>query len=432
MKKIQHTFVALITVIAMVAASTNAIGFRGGGGHGGGGHFGGGGGHFGGGGGWHGGGHFGYGGASLYRGGGGYGGYGGYGRAYRNYGAVGTFRSFSPRSSVSGSGNVYRGTRSYSRPSYSGRRQFRGTTTGQARPTQTQVQKFLSLPKSGAGRVGAAAVGATAGAMALDRFSRNGSVAGLNAVSGHTPVKGTSFSSRVNPQTTQQLRNTYSQQYGNAFNRNWWQRHSYITNNYYGYGGWGGYGWGYWWGPATWLALSSWIPWNWGSPLYYDYGSNFYYDDGYVYLNGQRLCSAPEYYQQAVQIIDKTPKVTTDKDQWMPLGVFALTPEASRPTNMVLQLAINKEGVIQGTYFNKENDKAKPIKGMVDKESERAVWTFADKNKHAVIMETGIYNLTKDETGVLMHFGKEKTQEWLMIRLKEPPEGEQAAPVPSL
>ena len=116
----------------------------------------------------------------------------------------------------------------------------------------------------------------------------------------------------------------------------------------------------------------------------------------------------------------------------MPLGVFALTPDAGKPSNMVLQLAVNKEGVIQGTYFNKENNKAKPIKGMVDKESERAVWTFADKNKHAVIMETGIYNLTKDETGVLVHFGKEQTQEWLMIRLKESPEGDQASPVPSL
>ena len=422
MKKIQHMFIALITVAAMVAASTNAIGFRGGGGHGGGGHFGGGGGHFGGGG------------ASLYRGGGGYGGYGGYGGAYRGgyggYGGGGTSRGFGRSGSVYRGGNVSRGSGSYSRPSYTGQKQFRGTT-GQSRATQPQVQKFLGLRQTGAGKVGAAAVGATAGAMALDHFSRSGSVAGLNSVSGHTPVKGTSFSNRVGPQTTQRLRNNYSQQYGNAFNRNWWRNHPYI-NNYYGYGGWGGYGWGYWWGPATWLALSSWIPWDWGTPLYYDYGSNFYYDDGYVYLNGQRLCSAPEYYQQAVQIIDKTPKVTNNKDQWMPLGVFALTPDAGKPSNMVLQLAVNKEGVIQGTYFNKENNKAKPIKGMVDKESERAVWTFADKNKHAVIMETGIYNLTKDETGVLVHFGKEQTQEWLMIRLKESPEGDQASPVPSL
>jgi hypothetical protein len=96
---------------------------------------------------------------------------------------------------------------------------------------------------------------------------------------------------------------------------------------------------------------------------------------------------------------------------------------------MVLQLAVNKEGVIQGTYFNSDDNTAKPIKGMVDKESQRAVWTFADKNQNAVIMETGISNLTEDQTGVLVHFGKERTQEWLMVRLNEPSDKEkQTAP----
>ena len=385
--------------------------------------------------------HFGGGGASLYRGGGGYGGYGGYGGAYRSFGGTGAVRGFGGNSGVYRGGSVYRGGGStsrgggYSKPSVSGQRQFRGQT-GQGNPSRGQVQHFLNMPNRGAaqtrtgfGKVGAAAVGATAGAMALHHFAQGGSVAGLNSAGGHTPVKGTSFSNRINPQTTQQLRNNYSQRYGNAFNRNWWGNHRYINNYWGGYGGWGGYGWGYWWGPATWLALSSWIPWGWGAPLYYDYGSNFYYDNGFVYLNDRRLCSAPEYYDQAVQIIDKAPKVEDNKDQWLPLGVFAVTQDASKPSDMVLQLAVNKEGVIRGTYFNSKDNKAKPIKGMVDKESERAVWTFADKNKNAVIMETGIYNLTKDETGVLVHFGKEQTQEWLMIRLNEPPEkGKQAEP----
>ena len=39
-------------------------------------------------------------------------------------------------------------------------------------------------------------------------------------------------------------------------------------------------------------------------------------------------------------------------------------------------------------------------------------------------METGIYNLTEDETTALVHFGKEQTQTWLMVRLPEP-EGEE-------
>jgi hypothetical protein len=44
-------------------------------------------------------------------------------------------------------------------------------------------------------------------------------------------------------------------------------------------------------------------------------------------------------------------------------------------------------------------------------------------------METGIFNLTKDQTGVLAHFGKERTQQWTMVRLKEPSDKEkQEAP----
>ncbi len=413
MKKISYLLITFVSVVAMLAPSADAIGFRDGEGRGGGGHFGGGN--------WHGSG----GGARVYRGSG----FGGYGGVYRGYGGTGAFRGFG------GNPGVYRGSGGYSKPTFSGQRQFRGQS-GVINPTQGQVQRFLNMPNNGAaqtrtglGKVGAAALGATAGAMALHHFASGGSVAGINSVSGHTPVQGTSFSNRINPQTAQQLRNNYSQRYGNAFNRNWWRNHRYIINNYYGYGGWGGYGWGYWWGPATWLALSSWVPWGWGAPLYYDYGSNFYYDNGFVYLNGRRLCSAPQYYEQAVQIIDKAPKVEDNKDQWLPLGVFAVTQDANKPSNMVLQLAVNKEGVMQGTYFNSDDNTAKPIKGMVDKESQRAVWTFADKNKNAIIMETGIYNLTKDETGVLVHFGKEQTQEWLMVRLNEPHEkGKQAEP----
>jgi hypothetical protein len=35
-------------------------------------------------------------------------------------------------------------------------------------------------------------------------------------------------------------------------------------------------------------------------------------------------------------------------------------------------------------------------------------------------METGIYNLTQEETTVLVHFGPEQTQQWLLVRLEEP------------
>ena len=36
--------------------------------------------------------------------------------------------------------------------------------------------------------------------------------------------------------------------------------------------------------------------------------------------------------------------------------------------------------------------------------------------------ETGLYNLTKDESPALIHIGKDKTQQWTLGRLKQPPQ----------
>jgi hypothetical protein len=57
----------------------------------------------------------------------------------------------------------------------------------------------------------------------------------------------------------------------------------------------------------------------------------------------------------------------------------------------------------------------------VDKKSQRAAWTFADGKDTNIVMETGINNLTQDQTEALFHFGKDITQQWLMVRLQEPP-----------
>jgi hypothetical protein len=34
-----------------------------------------------------------------------------------------------------------------------------------------------------------------------------------------------------------------------------------------------------------------------------------------------------------------------------------------------------------------------------------------------IVVETGLYNLTQDECPVMVHFGTEKTENWLLVRL---------------
>ena len=181
------------------------------------------------------------------------------------------------------------------------------------------------------------------------------------------------------------------------------------------------------WRHATWAALGGWVVGtSWDSPAYYDYGEGIYYEDDQVYMNGKRVASAEEYYNQAGELLLSAPPAQSSESEWLPLGVFALSREQATDSNVLLQLAVDKNGVIAGTYYNTSTNIARPVRGMIDKKTQRAAWTFSDGKNTDIIMETGLFNLTQDQTEALVHFGKEKTQKWLMVRLDQPKDTETA------
>jgi hypothetical protein len=67
---------------------------------------------------------------------------------------------------------------------------------------------------------------------------------------------------------------------------------------------------------------------------------------------------------------------------------------------------------------NSSTNKTYVVQGRVDKETQRAAFTIGDKSD--VVMETGIFNLTKPQTPVLVHFGPSKTETYLLVRLDPP------------
>jgi hypothetical protein len=181
---------------------------------------------------------------------------------------------------------------------------------------------------------------------------------------------------------------------------------------------------GYWWRWATAGAITGWVTYRWANPIYYRYGSggNVYYENNVVYIDGQEYGSAEKYYEEATQLAASVPEITDEQEQqmeWMPLGVFALTAEGVNASSMYLQLAVSKEGVIAGTFYNETTGTTHPVEGMVDEETQRAVWKAADGTNADLVMETGIYNLTQDQADVLVHFGPEQTQTVLLVRLDE-------------
>jgi hypothetical protein len=203
-----------------------------------------------------------------------------------------------------------------------------------------------------------------------------------------------------------------------------------------GYGGYGAYGTGWYaahpsawtptgwaagqaWGAATWPAVGTSLGWSGGvQPVYYNYGTNVTYQDGQVYYGGQPAATADQYYEQAATLAQSAPAPNPQSGDWTPLGVFALVQHEQSDPHYVIQLAVNKAGVIGGNYTDMVSDTTTPVHGAVDQKTQRVAWQVGN-NKNTV-GETGLYNLTRDEAPALIHMGKDRTQQWLLVRLKQP------------
>lgn len=107
-------------------------------------------------------------------------------------------------------------------------------------------------------------------------------------------------------------------------------------------------------------------------------------------------------------------------NEWLPLGTFALTREAVNDSQAMLELAVNKQGVLAGTYYNQATQVSRSLEGMLDQASQRAAIGFADGMNADVVLETGIQNLTQDQAPALLHQGQDRSGPILLVRLQAP------------
>lgn len=185
----------------------------------------------------------------------------------------------------------------------------------------------------------------------------------------------------------------------------------------------------YWWAWPTTAVVGGWFVWEAfdddDDQVYYSYGTggNVYYEDNYYYVNNEQV-PADQYYESVTVIADQGANVTpeqAEKIEWMPLGIFAYAEKGSASNGRYMQLAVSKEGIIGGTYFNENTNTSRPLEGAVDPKTQKAAWTFADGLNTDVILEAGIFDFTKDEVSVMVHYGATNNVIVSLIRV-EPPE----------
>ena len=240
---------------------------------------------------------------------------------------------------------------------------------------------------------------------------------GVNVANGNNIVRnGTFHQTNVDVHNNAVgVRNNFN--HYDCFNRNWYGRYP---------GAWYAAGWatGAAWRAATWPAMAAYASYP-ATPVYYDYGTSVVYQGDNVYVNGDDVGTTQQYSQQATQLAETGKAAQTTKDEeWLPLGVFAMVSAGDDNSSNIFQLALNKAGIIRGTYYNALTDTSETVYGSVDQKTQRAAWTVADKK--TPVYEAGIANLSKDETTMLVHYSKDRSQQFNLVRVKQPEDNKSA------
>ncbi|MEM6689256.1 MAG: mu-protocadherin- cell-suface protein [Planctomycetota bacterium] len=217
-----------------------------------------------------------------------------------------------------------------------------------------------------------------------------------------------------------------------AFGPRWWNRHYIRWGSWSYFYVYNAYPYTYWYTTPTYQQCTNWFTWSapqssWQQPIYYDYSSdgNVTYEDNRVFIGGEEVATAEEFAESAATLAtapEPSDEEAAKESEWLPLGTFALSTDGEDiDPSRVIQLAVNKEGIVSGAIYNRETDQTDAIQGRVDKETQRVAVRIGESED--VIAETGLYNLTQDEAPLLVHFGTEKQDNYLLVRLPEPEEG---------
>jgi hypothetical protein len=192
--------------------------------------------------------------------------------------------------------------------------------------------------------------------------------------------------------------------------------HNWFNHNFYNAHGF--HHPGYWaheanlWNAANWASAAAWVgyaPVDGGYPAYY-YNDEGYYTD----LPAQEAAA----YSTSLNLEASVSIATPTQDDWLSLGVYAVGSTAQQAvySNMIVQLSINRNGEMAGTYYNAATDLTHTLTGQVDKSTQRAAWQMADK-EDSPVATTGYYNLTQNVVPIQVHFATGDVQSKVMVRV---------------
>jgi hypothetical protein len=208
------------------------------------------------------------------------------------------------------------------------------------------------------------------------------------------------------------VRNNLQGRYNNLFTPQWYAQHPNAWHLAHPHADmWAAVGWG---------ALARWVGYGAGYAPY-DYGT--VYEDVTYYITDDGTMAVEGDVADVTDLATTEATAEPEADEWLPLGVFAVTSVNSKATpNRVMQFAVSHGGLIGGSYYDALTGQTVPIQGSINKDTQRAAWTVGSNKQ--TIWETNLASFTEDQPTVLVHHGKDQTEQWMMVRLQNTPSGQ--------
>ena len=147
-----------------------------------------------------------------------------------------------------------------------------------------------------------------------------------------------------------------------------------------------------------------------------------YYENNVAYVDGQEVGTPQDFAASAAALATVDPPPSEEQAEeadWMPLGTFAVSSNQkdTEPTRYA-QLAVDKQGVVSGTIYDDSTDITQTLLGRVDKDTQRVAMRVGESED--IVVETGLYNLTQEEAPIMVHYGPDRVENWLLVRLEQP------------
>jgi hypothetical protein len=163
------------------------------------------------------------------------------------------------------------------------------------------------------------------------------------------------------------------------------------------------------WAVASAASVAAWLGWA-AYPANEGYTT---YNNTVVYEQTPADETASETAGDAEDVADQAASTQEDASNWLELGVYSVLSNSGEPTSRYLQLAVNRQGQLQGVYYDTLSNATQNIRGSIDQSNQTARWSI--ESNPQVTFSAGLADLTQP-TGTIQVTQRSGQQQWRIAR----------------